>query len=365
MPQNAAPVFSIIVPAYDLEKLLPRCLDSLLRQSFSDWECVMVDDGSTDGTGAVCDAYAAKDPRFRAIHKENGGVSSARNAGLEAARAENILFLDGDDAFEPFALAWLAARLAEYPGDMIAYRLRAAEEPAGSPADTACRTFTAAQRGLYMVLGCGSNVTNRVFSAGIIRQGALTFDTALARAEDLEFCSRYLPAFFAARPGACVRQFNTPLYVVYADNGAARASNQAVTAHAIAWDRQAARGYAARLMQEYAGVVLAAGGWDGLELADRLYLAHQYARRFAYAVWAAGQLGEELPAGFWGREAVGDLVAAMTRDKLYDAYYWPLRLRWKRLIRAVYQSDESESKKLYWKVFLAGDLLLGRRWNRL
>ena len=105
----ASPLFSVIVPAYNLEKLIPRCLDSLLAQTFAGWECVAVDDGSADGTGAVCDEYAAKDPRFTALHQENGGVSSARNAGIKAARAEHLLFLDGDDTLAPGTLEWLAA----------------------------------------------------------------------------------------------------------------------------------------------------------------------------------------------------------------------------------------------------------------
>lgn len=367
MPEFATPRVSVIVPAYNLETLLPRCLDSLLAQTFARWECVVVDDGSADGTGAVADAYAAKDPRFVVIHQQNGGVSAARNAGIEAARAPDLLFLDGDDALEPFALEWLAARLAQWPGDLIGFHMRGAGDPADTPPDGSeqPRVFTAAQKQAYMAGNFGGNVTIKVFSADVIRQDKVAFDPALARGEDQDFCFRYLDAFFARRPGAAVRQYGLHLYVVYTDNGAGRASSQKVAAHAIDWDPEASRGYAGRLMEEFAGLVASMGGWQGFAPKERLYLAHQYARRFAFAVWAARQLGEELPQGFWGGRAVGGLVEAMGRYKLYCAYYWPLRLRWKRLLAAVYQSDESESKRLYWKVFLIGDLLLGRRWNRL
>lgn len=361
------PAFSVIVPAYNLEKLLPRCLDSLLAQTFPDWECLVVDDGSADGTGAVADAYAARDPRFVVIHRENGGVSSARNAGIEAARAEDLLFLDGDDTLEPIALAWLAARRAQWPQDLIGFHMRGSRDAADGPetADLPPRSYTAAQKQAYMAGNFGSNVTIKLFSASVIREGRLAFDPALARGEDQDFCFRYLDAFFAQRPGASVRQYGLHLYVVFTDNGAARASSQKVAAHAIDWDPRASHGYAARLMKEYSGLLASMGGWEGYEPQERLHLAHQYARRFAFAVWAARRLGETLPDGFWGPGAVGGLVAAMGRYRLYDAYYWPLRLGWKRLIAAVYQSDASDSKKLYWKVFLAGDLLLGRRWNRL
>ena len=89
---------AVIVPVYNVEKLLPRCLDSILAQTFRDFTLILVNDGSTDGSGKICDEYAKKDERIRVIHKENGGVSSARNAGLDAADGEYITFIDSDDA---------------------------------------------------------------------------------------------------------------------------------------------------------------------------------------------------------------------------------------------------------------------------
>ena len=101
------PAISVIVPVYQAEKLLPQCVESVLAQTFSDWELLLVDDGSRDGSPALCDHYAAKDPRIRAFHKLNGGVSSARNLGLEQAAGQSVAFLDADDALEPAALETL------------------------------------------------------------------------------------------------------------------------------------------------------------------------------------------------------------------------------------------------------------------
>lgn len=92
-------MISIIVPVYKVEKYLPKCIDSILTQSYSDFELVLVDDGSPDGSSAICDVYARKDPRIRVIHKSNGGVSSARNAGLEIATGEYVTFCDSDDYY--------------------------------------------------------------------------------------------------------------------------------------------------------------------------------------------------------------------------------------------------------------------------
>lgn len=77
------PHFSVIIPAYNAENTIERCLDSVLAQTYSDFECIVVNDGSTDKTTDILDSYAKKDTRFKIIHKENGGVSSARNVGLE------------------------------------------------------------------------------------------------------------------------------------------------------------------------------------------------------------------------------------------------------------------------------------------
>lgn len=82
MPNNS-PAVSVIVPVYNTEKYLRRCLDSILAQTFTDWECLVIDDGSTDTSPAICDEYAAADTRFRVFHKANGGFCSARNVGLE------------------------------------------------------------------------------------------------------------------------------------------------------------------------------------------------------------------------------------------------------------------------------------------
>ncbi len=94
-------MLSIIVPVYNLEQYLPPCIESVLRQTYADFELILVDDGSTDGSLSLCRAYETKDPRVRAFHKENGGVSSARNLGLEHARGAYISFVDGDDYIEP------------------------------------------------------------------------------------------------------------------------------------------------------------------------------------------------------------------------------------------------------------------------
>ena len=91
------PLISIIIPIYNAEDTLNRCICSILNQTFYDWELLLIDDGSTDLSGELCDEYASKDQRIKVFHKKNGGVSSARNVGLDYAKGEWITFCDSDD----------------------------------------------------------------------------------------------------------------------------------------------------------------------------------------------------------------------------------------------------------------------------
>lgn len=110
---------SIIVPCYNVEKYLHKCLDSLTGQTYHDIEIIMVDDGSPDGSGAICDDYAARDSRIQVIHKKNGGVSAARNDGLSAATGDYVLFCDGDDWMPLDACEHLARAADKTDADVI------------------------------------------------------------------------------------------------------------------------------------------------------------------------------------------------------------------------------------------------------
>lgn len=112
------PEISIIVPVYNLERYLRECLDSIGNQTFSDWECILVDDGSSDSSGAICDEYAARDSRFRVIHQANGGVSVARNTGLDACRGRYIGFVDPDDYAHSDLFKRLHDLIVEYDADV-------------------------------------------------------------------------------------------------------------------------------------------------------------------------------------------------------------------------------------------------------
>ncbi|MCU5701902.1 glycosyltransferase, partial [Bacillus cereus] len=113
-------LISLIIPVYNAEKFLPRCLDSVKNQTYNDLEIILVNDGSTDYSGLICDEYAQKDKRFTVIHKENGGVSSARNIGLDVASGKYIGFVDPDDWIETNMFENLYHLIEKNKADIVA-----------------------------------------------------------------------------------------------------------------------------------------------------------------------------------------------------------------------------------------------------
>lgn len=115
--------FSVILPIYNVEKYLSECIESILVQTFTDFEVILVDDGSKDSSGRICDEYAEKDARIKVIHKENGGLSDARNFGTDAASGEYIVYIDSDDyVTDNDFLLDLSKKIEESGSDIILYK---------------------------------------------------------------------------------------------------------------------------------------------------------------------------------------------------------------------------------------------------
>lgn len=187
-------VVSIIVPVYKVEKYLRRCIDSILAQTFTDFELILVDDGSPDNCPTICDEYAQKDDRIRAIHKKNGGLSSARNTGMEVAQGKYFLFCDSDDYVSPYWCETLYKQIEEAPDawiycDLIktddSDLLYQFDEPGMLPA----------KRTDYYkayVMGLSAYVWNKIYSAEKLRTHAITFCESGSIFEDVDFNLKYL-----------------------------------------------------------------------------------------------------------------------------------------------------------------------------
>lgn len=182
-PVLTSPKISIIVPVYKVEQYLRRCLDSIEAQTFTDWECILIDDGSPDNSGVICDEYVANDTRFRVIHQENKGVSAARNAGLDVARGEWIGFVDSDDWIEPEMYEYLYEDLLKIESDCVVCGFY------GEKRRRVKKTFSTRQA-LRMIflpvpIGFGGYSVLRLISAEKI--GNTRFDSTVSYMEDTKF----------------------------------------------------------------------------------------------------------------------------------------------------------------------------------
>ena len=116
---TANPMITMIIPVYNAERTIARCIDSVLKQEYTNFELLIVDDGSTDNSGAICDSYEEKDSRIRVIHQENSGVSASRNLALSLARGTYVQFLDSDDWITPNAMRLLSNAALTFHCDMV------------------------------------------------------------------------------------------------------------------------------------------------------------------------------------------------------------------------------------------------------
>lgn len=195
------PKYSVIVPVYNCGPYLKHCVDSLLGQTYPDFEILLVDDGSTDGSGALCDELAEAHSCIRTFHKENGGAASARNFGLDRAEGKYILFIDGDDTIESDTLVRIDEVVVSYPCDMVIFGL-AFDYYAGKDTPERIEHLSVGHQG---ILPAGfftthfkelfddnalSSACNKVFSAEMIRKAGLRFRENMTMYEDLEFVLR-------------------------------------------------------------------------------------------------------------------------------------------------------------------------------
>lgn len=192
------PLVSIIVPVYNAEKTIERCINSILNQSYKDFELLLLDDGSTDASGQICDAFAEKDQRIRVLHKENSGVSDTRNQGIAMARGEYLQFADSDDWLTPDATEFFVRTVAEHRCDMvIADFYRVIGERVAQKGDIE-------KDGLMDRNGYAANMMqkpadfyygvlwNKFYKRSIIEEYHIQMDTAVSWCEDFMFNMEYV-----------------------------------------------------------------------------------------------------------------------------------------------------------------------------
>lgn len=185
-------LFSLIIPVYNAEKYLAKCLDSVKNQTYGDLEIILVNDGSTDRSGLICDEYCRNDDRFIVIHKENGGVSSARNMGLKKATGQHIGFVDPDDWIEPNMFERLYQLLADNQVDILicGYFKESFNSTSHNKIMEQIIKLDG-KKALNSILdpnGFKGFTCNKLFSSELIRRNNISFDEEIHFCEDLLFC---------------------------------------------------------------------------------------------------------------------------------------------------------------------------------
>ena len=192
------PTVSIIVPVYQAEETLRRCIDSILRQVYPDFELILVDDGSTDASGAICDGYAAQDSRVRVVHQANSGVSAARNAAMDLARGTYLQFLDSDDWITPDATRLLVRTAQATRCDLVIadfYRVAGGRVSSKGGIDED-GPLTREEFAGYMMENPADFyygvIWNKLYRRELIERCGLRMDTGISWCEDFIFNLEYL-----------------------------------------------------------------------------------------------------------------------------------------------------------------------------
>lgn len=190
---------SVIIPVFNTGDRLEECLQSVASQTYPGFECILVDDGSTDGSGAICDQFALQDNRFKVIHQENRGVSAARNKGLEVASGEYVAFVDSDDLVAPRYLEAMLGKMKESGADLVICGMTVHDTEGKSfdsqPRGQACFFFDHADTEQFLELEKANLLFCpfvKLYKKKSIDQSGIRFDVNRSYGEDFEFNLGYL-----------------------------------------------------------------------------------------------------------------------------------------------------------------------------
>lgn len=169
-------LISVIVPVYNVEKYLDYCINSIINQTYNNLEILLVDDGSTDQSSAICDKWAVEDKRIKVIHKENGGLSDARNAGMQRAKGTYVAFIDSDDWIEKYYIEYLYRAIKETGAEISACEIRQVidgQKPEKLNNEVLSKTTCTTEEALYTILkgdGFRAIACNKLYKAELLRE---------------------------------------------------------------------------------------------------------------------------------------------------------------------------------------------------
>lgn len=343
----------VIVPVWNAEKTLCRCVDSILAQQVQGGlACVLVEDGSTDASPALCDAYARRDPRVTALHKEKGGVSAARNAGLDVAFADYIVFLDSDDALRPGALqAALDAQHAAPSGFVLWHYTT--DETLDAP--VTCAASKAPQSALArLYLDCLIAMPwNKLYRCDLAKK--LKFNSAYTLGEDLQFVLDYLALLGRVQPDFGYTVLDSALTFYDCSREGQTLSTKYHRDYCEIWPQ-----HFARLNQACADAQVPPQDLLPLHRAELRVFAEGVADILRRDPLQVGGLRRDKARKALETPWLAALLRQMRAERCYSPYYLPLRWRALSLLYTVAEAARTGSP-LYGRLdWLGYYLLLGR-----
>lgn len=200
MSKQNHPLVSVIIPVYNVEKYLNECLDSVVNQTYKNLEIILVNDGSTDRSGNICDEYASGDTRIKVIHKKNSGVSAARNVGIEHSNGEYITFVDSDDFIDTKAIEHLVENAKKYNsditiGDHIVYHsngYQVCHSAEDIMVNSSFDVKTVSADTIYKLLTQLSSACTKLYKKSLITKNHIIFPVNIKIGEDFEFLAKAL-----------------------------------------------------------------------------------------------------------------------------------------------------------------------------
>lgn len=344
------PTASVVVPVYNAKSWLSRCVESLLAQTFKDFELLLVDDGSTDGCGALCDTFAEHDRRVHVLHKPNGGASSARNAGIHAARGRYLCFVDADDLVSPYLLQTAVETANARPGDFVFWNYADdAPDLHTGPVTEAPVAFAPSQIGrLYISAKLGAPWA-MLFETELLHTNGLLFDEHLEMGEDLVFVFRYAHLLFEARPGSHFQFLEAPLYFYDNDGKAGSLSRRFPPDFCACWSRV------------FEAILQENRKFFHIPEQDEYAILHNYMRTVGvglHALLTQADTSRASRRAAAQRVLRSSAVMALTRlffeRHYYSPYAWPFRLEWLWAIRRIGEWQRKNGLAGYYKWYWVG-----------
>lgn len=339
---------SVVIPVYNMAKYLPRCFASLQAQTMPDWETLLVDDGSPDNSGEICDEWAAKDDRFRVIHKANGGVCSARNAGLAAAQSAYAVLMDQDDLLAPCALEALLAVQKRFPGDFVLglHTEIRKELPEGAFAPgTPVQRYAARQASYLYNDAPFPPPWGKLLDLDLMRRYGVRFDETIRDGyEDRPFMRDYLAAHWQRNAAARCTVVQLPLYFWERDNAESVSSSGRQPLKP--WHLAMFDGFLTDCLNVY-----------HVPPKSLQFYALEYVQTLAFSLSCLPEdTLEQDAAWIYEDPALGRLLDYFKRNKLYTVFYTPLCRKDTRLV-AKLSRGRLENNAFYWHRYKLGRCL--------